>query len=166
MGAVRRYLLGRHTTKISIIPCTINASGVITLGTEYSLRGGRCRGLQIRPRNATEMVMGVDDVLENHESLYDGYTVEVSELLVQKTGAGTGVTAYEPILPALYYGGSDVFKITLAKGGKEWNVYGLRESLSDGVDGQGQQIATMSFLPKNVNLDASGTPSIVYGDAA
>lgn len=160
MSAIRNWLLGKHTTVIDIKPCTVNAgTGAITVGTAASLRG-RANSIRIRHRANTEMIVSVDDVVENHVVLMDGYVVELSEILTVKTG-----TSYQPVLPVMFYT-ADLFQVTFTRGGKTTVVYGVRSEMDDGITGQGKQDASLTLLPVNVNVDNSGTASIAYGDAA
>ena len=175
MAAIRRFLRGRDTMAITIVPQDVSAAGVLTTTATTADNSvsliGRCDGIRIMNRLTSEVIMSVDDILENNVPLTEGYSIELTEILTQKTGTG-GVAAsavnYEPALPYLYNKRTsgvstyDYFKITVTKGANQYVVYGLKQELSDGVNGQGKQIATMSLLPVNVNFDASGVASIVY----
>jgi hypothetical protein len=166
MAAIRNFLRGRDLTACTIDPCTVAATGVITVvtGSGASFRT-LLDSVKITQRVTTEMIMSVDDIIENNVVLYDGYDIEITEILTRKTATGGG-GPYEPKLPVLYYGGWDYFRLTLSKGGKTYVVYGVRQSLDDGVTGQGKQTATMRLNAVNVNVDNSGVASIAYGDTA
>lgn len=159
MSAIRRFLVGKNLTVATIQPCTVADDGVITVGTAKSLIG-RIESMRISLRANTEMIMSVDDVLENHVLLYDGYQIEIGEIQVQKT-TGTGALAYENVLPVMY-STRDYFKIVLTKGGNTYTIYALRSSMDDGIQGQGKQNVSMTLLPVNVNIDATSTASLLY----
>lgn len=172
MAGILKYLRGRDTTTISITAQDVSSAGLLTdtSSATGSLVGGRCDSVRVTCRNNTEMIMGVDDIIENHVSIYIGYTIELTEILTQKVGTGGlgATTNYEPILPKLFYttpsGNStyEYFKIVVTKGGKTYTLYGLKQDISDGVTSGGKQTATMSLVPVNVNYDGSGTASIAY----
>lgn len=147
-----------------IEPCAVNADGVITVTTANgrSLKG-RCESIRIRHRLNTDMIMSVDDTLENHVALYEGYVVELREIQTVKTATVAG--GYENVLPSMYYQ-ADYFRVTLSKGGKTYVVYGIRSDMDDGIEGQGRQTTSLTLLPVNVNVDASSTASVAYGDAS
>lgn len=159
MGAIKRWLTGKNLATAMIVPCTVNSAGVITEGTGKSLLG-RCEGLSIRHRTVTDQIMSVDDIIANNVVLYDDYTITIKEILTQKTGS-----TYEPALPSLYYT-ADLFKITIAKGGKQYVIYGIRSEMDDSHEGHGKQTSSMTLVAVNVNADNSGLFSITYGDSA
>lgn len=160
MAAIRKWLVGKNLTTITIAPCTVAADGVITVGTAKSL-AGRCEGVSIRARAVTDQIMSVDDVIANNVVLYEDYEINIREILTQKTALSGN--NYEPVLPLQYYT-ADIFKIIAIKGGKTWTVYGIRSQLDDTHEGMGKQTSSMTLLPVNVNVDATGVASITYGD--
>lgn len=178
MSAIRRFQRGRDVTAITIIPQDVSSAGVLqnTAFSGFTTGGsllGRCDGITIRNRLNAEVIMSVDDVLVNNVPLTEEYSIELREILTQKTGTGgvaVSATDYEPMLPRMFNerdgstGASkwDYFKITVAKGGKSYTIYGLKQELNDSVQGSGKQVATMSLLPVNVNFDSSGVASLTY----
>lgn len=173
MAAILRYLTGNKTTVITITAQDVSAAGVLTdtASSTGTLTSGRCDGLNIVGRLNSDLVMSIDDTITNHVGMFTDYQFDLTEILVQKTGTG-GVTAsatnYEPILPYLFYKAAsgtstyEYFKIVVTKGGKTYTLYGIKHELSDGVNGQGKQVARMSLLPVNTNFDASGVLSLAY----
>ena len=128
MAGVLKFLVGRNTTVITITAQDISALGVLTdtVNATGQLTSGRCDGIRIVNRNNVEMIMSIDDTITNHVSLYQDYSIELTEILVQKVGAGglpQTSSSYEPILPYLFNklasGTStyEYFKITITKGG-------------------------------------------------
>ncbi|MBI1332700.1 MAG: hypothetical protein GC165_07450 [Armatimonadetes bacterium] len=167
MASVLRYLRGRDTTVLTITAQDVSVAGVLsdTVGGSGSLIGGRLDGCRIGGHNVTDMIMAVDDTVENNVPLYTSFNIEVSEILTQKTGTGgiaLGDAAnYEPLLPYLFWkapSGTSTytyFKITITKGGKTYTVYGVKDSITDGVSGQGKQVVTMTLKPVNPNFDGT-----------
>ncbi len=178
MSAIKRFQRGRDVTAITIIPQDVSAAGALTATSFSGFNAGgsllgRCDGITIRNRLNSEVIMSVDDVLVNNVPITEEYSIEVREILTQKTGSGgiaASATDYEPMLPRLFNerdsgtGASkwDYFKITVTKGGKSYTIYGLKQELNDNVQGSGKQVASMTLLPVNVNFDGSGAASLAY----
>lgn len=162
MSAKRNWTRGRDTSYFQLEPCTVAATGILTVATGKSLLG-RFEDVRIQNRLVADMIMSVDDTIANNVPLYDDYSVTITEIKASKTATVGG--GYEPIIPALFYA-YDYFKLTLASGGKQYTCYLLRGEMSDGVAGPGKQTISASFSPVNVNIDASSTASIAYGDAS
>lgn len=165
MSAIRNWTRGRDTSFFTLEPCTVAATGILTVVTGKSLLG-RFEDVRIQYRTVTDMIMSVDDVIANNVVLYDDYTVTITEKKASKTGSVGG--GYEPILPGFFFNATryDYFKLTLAAGGKQYVIYLVRGELTDGVAGPGGQSITASFSCANVNIDASSTASLLYGDAS
>jgi hypothetical protein len=175
MPAIKQFLRGRDVTQLDIVPQDQSAAGVLsTTATSADALAsllGRFKSLTIRNRVNSEIIMSVDDIIENNVPITTGYTFEMTEILTKKTGTGgmaTSSTNYEPVLPYLFnkltsgVSTYDYFKVTFLAGGKTTVLYGLKQELSYGKTAQGEETATMSFLPVNGNFDASGTASIAY----
>lgn len=177
MAAILQYLRGRDTTAITITAQDVSATGVLSNTTSATgeLIGGRCDGISIQVKQNSESIMAINDIIENNVPISIGYTISLTEILVNRSGTGgiaSSAINYEPILPYLFNHAASgtstyqYFKITIDKGGKEYIVYGLKQSLDDGVRSQGKQTCSMTLVPVNVNFDASGMASIEYKDAA
>jgi len=147
MSAIKQFLTGRGTTAVTIHPCTVDAAGTLTVGTGNSLVG-RTESVKITATNTTDVIMSVDDVVENHVSLYDGYTIELSEILVYKVGS------LAPVLPAQFFG-ANYFKVVITKGGVTYTLFGLRQRLEDGINGAGKQVSSLTLVPVSVTGDFS-----------
>lgn len=150
---VPKWLLGRHLTTINVYPTTIASDGTVTVGTVASL-SGRIDMVRVSSNPALEQIMSVDDTSDNRELLYDSFTLELTEILTNLSGA-------PPVLPAMN-ATSDVMKVVFTRGNQTYTFYGIRGAFSDGVGALGKNSCTLTLEPKNVNVGGGGVASLVY----
>lgn len=146
MSSVPLWLRGRHLASVVLTPVTIGTAGAITdvTGSAATLTTVM-EGYGSELGANLEEISAVNSARQNFENLDDGHRLTLSILQVNN--------ASDPSPLAALVLSFNVFKaaITVGTGASARTITGYyeRENYSDGIQGKGRQIATLTLAPKD-----------------
>jgi len=151
MSAIPLYLKGRHLASVVLTPCTVGTAGALTEVTASAQTLTTVMdSLSLELIANLEEISAVNSPRQNHTVTDDDYRLTLNILEVNNASDPSPLAAV-----AVSY---DVFKAVFTKGtgasAKSWTVYGHRDTYSEGVQGKGRQIASLTLA--GVDLGSAG----------